>query len=307
MASHNPSKLRWYNVCRSFEFIVFNGERKGFMIPRVLTIAASDSSGAAGVQADLKTFEARQVYGMSALTAITAQDSTAVKAIHLLDADFVAQQITAVLADIGANAIKTGLLLRAEIINTVDATLHRLIPDLTNLIVDPVLVAGNGRRLVDDAAIEAYKASLFPHALIITPNLDEARILSEQPITTLEEIKTAARILHAMGPRYVLIKGGHLDEHTDAQMLDVLYDGNDFYEFRAERLPLYNARGTGCTLASCIAAEVAKGCTVPEAASTAKQYVTEALKAALDWKIGAGRATIFHSVGRAPLFTPESG
>lgn len=266
------------------------------MIPTVLTIAASDASGAAGMQADLKTFEARQVYGLSALTAITAQDSTGVKAIKLLDADFVAQQMAVLLADISPNAVKTGLLLRPEIIETVNANLTST---YTNLIVDPVLVAGDGRRLIDEAAIEAYRRYLFPRALIITPNLDEAAILTGRAVDSTAAMRDAAQTLHNTGPHYVLIKGGHLD--TD-EVLDLLYDGVNFYEFRAERLPVANARGTGCTFASCIAAEVAKGCDVPDAVSIAKQYVTAVLKAAANWHIGHGRGTLFHSTGRPPLF-----
>ncbi len=269
------------------------------MIPRVLSVAASDSSGAAGVQADLKTFEARQVYGLSALTAITAQDSTGVKAIKLLEPEFVAQQISAVLADIGADAIKTGLLLRAEIIEAVAGAVSRT----PSLIVDPVLVAGDGRRMVDDAAISAYKSHLFPRALLITPNLDEAEILSGNRVDTPESMRTAARRLADLGSHYVLVKGGHL--HDGAEMIDILYDADTgaFHEYRAERLQLHNARGTGCTFASCVAAEVAKGCDVPTAVGIAKQYVTTALKAAVDWRLGQGRGTIFHSVGRPPLFS----
>lgn len=265
--------------------------------PIALAIAASDSSGAAGVQADLKTFEARQVYGLSALTAITAQDSRGIQAVQILEPAFVAQQIRAVLNDIGAGAIKTGLLLRAPIIEAVYESLSgQDIP----LVVDPVLVAGDGRLLVDAATIEAYQTLLFPRATLITPNLDEARILTGLTVDSPETMRDAARKLVDGGACCVLVKGGHLPHNGD--IVDVLYDGKDFHEFRAERLPLANARGTGCTFASCVAAEIAKGKTVLSAVGIAKRYVTAALAAAADWQVGHGRGTMFHSVGRAPLF-----
>jgi hydroxymethylpyrimidine/phosphomethylpyrimidine kinase len=267
-------------------------------IPRVLAIAASDSSGAAGMQADLKTFEARQVYGLSALTAITAQDSMSISAVSVLPADLVAAQIRAVLDDGGADAVKTGLLFRAEIVCAVVESLKAgAAPD--TLVVDPVLVAGDGRRLVDDQTIAAYRTALFPRALLITPNLDEASILTGQPVDSPESMRAAAQRLHEMGPSYVLVKGGHLES---GDMLDVLYDGQTFQEYRAERLPVSNARGTGCTFAACIAAEVAKGRAVPAAVDIAKRYLTAALAAAADWHMGRGRGTLFHSLGRPPLF-----
>jgi hydroxymethylpyrimidine/phosphomethylpyrimidine kinase len=267
------------------------------VIPRVLSIAASDSSGAAGMQADLKTFEARQVYGMSALTAVTAQNSKRIGSMQVFDAEFVALQIGAVLADIGVDAIKTGLLLRREVVDAVWSSLQNVTP---NLIVDPVFVAGNGQRLVDDATVTAYTEKLFKIALIVTPNLDEARILTGIPVTDLGGMRETAGYIHDMGPKYVLVKGGHLG--WGDRSFDVLYDGETFTEFRAVRLPIRNARGAGCTFASCIAAEVAKGRTVLDAVGIAKRYVTVALTAAAGWKLGQGRNTLFHSTGRPPIF-----
>jgi len=268
------------------------------MVPRVLTVAASDSSGAAGLQADLKTFEARQVYGTCAVTALTAQDSERIHAFHTVPVEFVKQQIEAVLADIGADAIKTGLLLRKEIVQVVCEALSTR--QIANVVVDPVLVAGDGRRLVDDAGIAAYVKLLFPMASIITPNLIEAGILTKCEVNSPDAMREAACVLHSMGPRFVLVKGGHLDG-TDS-MLDILYDGSAFHEYRAERLPIQNARGTGCTFASCVAAEIAKGRDMISAVGIAKKYVTAALAAASDWHLGRGRGTIFHSTGRTPLF-----
>ncbi len=270
------------------------------MIPRVLSVAASDSSGAAGMQADLKTFEARQVYGLSAITAITAQDSKHISAVQVMDPDFVAQQIAVVLSDIGADAIKTGLLLRGDVVIATAKAIRKAKSGRDKLIVDPVLVAGDGRCLVDGNTIAAYVEHLFPRALLITPNLDEASMLTGFAVDSPDMMYEAARQLQEMGPRNVLIKGGHLPWSDRA--FDILYDGSEFHEFRAVRLPIHNARGTGCTFAACIAAEVAKGRDVPTATSIAKQYLTTVLTAAAGWKMGKGRATVFHSTGRPPLF-----
>lgn len=274
------------------------------MIPRVLTIAASDSSGAAGLQADLKTFEARQVYGMSAVTAITAQDSTHIEAVQILDATFVASQIKVVLADMGTDAVKTGLLFNASIVEAVSSSMTNSEAAVQALVVDPVLVAGDGRRLVSEETITAYKQRLFPHALLITPNIDEAEILTGLNVKDADSMCRAAQRLHLMGPRYVLIKGGHLDGTGD--ILDVLYDGSQFHEYHGPRLPIRNARGAGCTFASCVAAEVAKGHDIPVAVGIARRYVTEALRAASEWQLGQGRGTLFHGTGRAPLFEGEN-
>jgi hydroxymethylpyrimidine/phosphomethylpyrimidine kinase len=275
------------------------------LIPRVLTVAASDSSGAAGLQADLKTFEARQVFGLSAVTAITAQDSRHIEVVQVLDPALVAQQIAVVLDDIRVDTIKTGLLFHSEIIDAVleAITSARSAPD--RLVIDPVLVSGDGRSLVDDTTIEAYVTGLFPRALIITPNIDEAAILTGLQIDDPDAMAEAARMLHDMGPAFVLVKGGHLA--WGDKILDLLYDGSTFQEFRSVRLPGRNVRGAGCTFASCIAAEVAKGRDVPAAVSIAKQYLTTALTAAAGWKVGRGRGTIFHSTGRPPLYNePEA-
>ena len=260
--------------------------------PRVLTVAGSDSSGAAGAQADLKTYAARGVYGLSVLTLITAQNSTGIQAIQALPTEFIAQQLDSVLSDIGADVIKTGLLYRADVIRLVaeKAVQYRV----KTLIVDPVLVDGRGRTLVDAAAIDAYRTILFPRALIVTPNLDEAAILTGQPVSTLAELRDSAKAITTMGVRYALVKGGHA---PGDQVIDLLYDSqaNRFYEFAAARLPVWNARGTGCTFASTVAAEVAKGAEVPAAVEMAKQFVTEALQAAAGWSFGAGRGTVWHS------------
>lgn len=267
---------------------------------RALAIGASDSSGAAGIQADLKTFEARQVYGLCALTALTAQDSTRIHGLQVLEPGFVAAQIRVVLADAGADAIKTGMLLRRDVIEAVAANLAA---SDAPLVVDPVLVDGRGRALVDEEGIQAYRTLLFPRALLITPNLDEAGALTGYPVDSVHAMRGAARALYDMGPRYVLIKGGHLAE---GDMLDILFDGRDVVELPVERLPSANARGTGCTFAACITAEIARGHDVMSAVRIAQQYLAATLRGALEWQIGAGRGTLFHAVGCPPLFDEDN-
>lgn len=263
------------------------------MIPTVLTIAGSDSSGAAGAQADLKTFEAYGVYGMSALTLVTAQNSVGITALQILPVEFITAQIDTVMTDIGATAIKTGMLLKAEVIRAVTEKLVEY--TVTKAVIDPVLVAGDGRKLVDEEAESVYKESLFPRALIVTPNLVEAAILSGVRIARSGDMFTAAQVIHDLGPRFVLIKGGHLQDTPD-QITDILYDGTSFEEFSVPRLQqTVNPRGIGCTYASAIAAGIAHGHPVPDAVRAAQQYVVNALRAAADWELGKGRGTVFHA------------
>ncbi len=259
---------------------------------RVLAIAGSDSSGAAGVQADLKTYAARGVYGLSALTAVTAQNSMGIQSLQPLSPELIGAQIDSVLSDIGADVVKTGMLLKGEVITLVAEKMQHY--KVTNLIVDPVMVAGDGRRLLDSEADRAYIRDLFPQALIITPNLDEVALLTGRRIDAAGDMYIAAQILHDMGSRWVLVKGGHAA--TGDEIVDLLYDGREFYEFRAPRLPVWNARGTGCTFASTIAAEIAKGQDMPTAVHLAKEFVTAALSAAADWKMGNGRGTVWHNL-----------
>ncbi len=262
--------------------------------PTVLTIAGSDSSGAAGLQADLKTLEARGVYGLSALTLVTAQNSLGIQSMQALPLEMIGQQIDSVLTDIGADVVKTGLLLKADVIKLVAEKMVTY--NISALIVDPVMVDGLGRRLITPDADRAYIDLLFPRALIVTPNLDEARLLTQQSLSTAGDMYVAAHTIQAMGPRYVLIKGGHAPDTDD--VIDLLYDGVTFHEFRAPRIATWNARGTGCTFASAIAAEIAKGREMTVAVELAKHYVTEAIKSAAGWKLGAGRGTVNHAVGK---------
>lgn len=258
-------------------------------IPRVLTIGGSDSSGAAGIQSDLKTFEAQAVYGLSALTVITAQNSLGIQSSRVMEADFVAEQVRAV-AELGIGAVKTGLLLREEIVIAVSDVLRDL--DLP-LIVDPVLVAGNGRQLTDAATIDAYKALLFPQAWLITPNLYEAQLLTGRSIHDINSLREAAKALQ--GPaKAVLIKGDFIGGD---EALDVFYDGTTFHSLAAKRLPVENPRGAGDAYASAIAAQLAQGVDLLTAVKEAKRYVTAAIEAASKWHFGAGtRGVLFHGV-----------
>ncbi len=257
---------------------------------KVLSIAGSDSGGGAGIQADLKAFAARGVYGMSALTAITAQNTVGVQGVFELPAAFVAQQIDSVMSDIGADAWKTGMLSNAEIIQVVADRAQRY--GVERLVVDPVMVAKSGDPLLREEAQEALIHELVPLAFVITPNHHEAQVLTGLEISTVEDMRAAAVAIHEMGARYVVVKGGHLPATTDA--VDVLYDGQDFTEFSAPRIDTPNTHGTGCTFASAIAAELAKGHAVHEAVSMAKDYLTAALRAAVDLRIGRGHGPLNH-------------
>jgi len=259
-------------------------------IPRALTIAGSDSGGGAGIQADLKTFAALGVYGMSALTAITAQNTVGVLGVVELPASFVGLQIDAVLTDIGADAIKTGMLSNSEIIAVIAAKLQEYRVD--NLVVDPVMVAKSGDPLLRPEARQALIEQLIPMAKVLTPNLQEARVLSGLEIDSLAAMKEAARVIQRLGARNVVVKGGHLADSP--QSIDLLYDGHAFTEFAAPRLATPNTHGTGCTFASAIAAGLAKGQSVPEAVGAAKTYLNAVLQASADLHLGQGHGPLNH-------------
>jgi hydroxymethylpyrimidine/phosphomethylpyrimidine kinase len=257
---------------------------------RALTIAGSDSGGGAGIQADLKTFAARGVFGMSVLTALTAQNTVGVQGVFEVPPAFVAMQIDSIASDLGADAVKTGMLSNAPIIKTIAAKIreHHLSP----LVVDPVMVAKGGDPLLRDDARDMLVQELLPLATVVTPNLHEARALCGFEITNLDEMRRAAKAIHQMGPRNVVVKGGHLSAELEA--IDLLYDGNSFQEFRAPRLSTKNDHGTGCTFASAIAAELAKGHTVPDAVRIAKEYLTQILRASANLQIGHGHGPMNH-------------
>ena len=251
--------------------------------PRVLTIAGSDSGGGAGIQADLKTICCLGGYGMSAITALTAQNTVGVECVFAVPADFVARQIRVCAEDIGVDAAKTGMLLNAEIVNAVAEALAT-VPGL-RLVVDPVMVAKSGDRLLAPEAEEALAQRLLPLAELVTPNTPEAAALAGFPVESGRDLRRAAEAIHARGPRNVLIKGGHLEGDAST---DLLYDGERFLEFKAERLATRNTHGTGCTISAALATELAFGRTVPEAVARAKRFITEAIRHGLDLGRGHG-------------------
>ena len=255
--------------------------------PTAMTIAGSDSGGGAGIQADLKTFAALGVYGTSALTAVTAQNTLGVTAIHEVPTDVIAAQMDAILSDIGADAVKTGMLSSSDIIETVAKELQR--HSIAQLVVDPVMVAKGGDRLLQEDAVESLKTRLLPLATVVTPNLPEAEVLTGITIRNTKDVRNAARAIVSMGAKSVVVKGGHL---AGKEALDIFYDGIGFREFSAPRIDTKNTHGTGCTFATAIAAGLAKGSPLVEAVAQAKTYVTEAIRASLD--IGSGHGPLDH-------------
>ncbi len=254
--------------------------------PTVMTIAGSDSGGGAGIQADLKTFSALGVFGTSALTAITAQNTLGVTAVHEVPTAVISAQIDAVITDIGADAVKTGMLSSSAIVETVSDSIRR--HGIANLVVDPVMVAKSGDRLLREEAIAAICDSLFPLAAVVTPNIPEAEDLTGLTIRTDDDVRQAAMSIIAMGARTVVIKGGH----RDGPPTDVFYDGARFREFTTERIPSTNTHGTGCTFASAVAAGLAHGLEPPDAVGQAKEYVTAAIRAS--YPIGQGHGPLHH-------------
>ncbi|GHU17911.1 hydroxymethylpyrimidine/phosphomethylpyrimidine kinase [Spirochaetia bacterium] len=258
---------------------------------RVLTIAGSDSGGGAGIQADLKTFSALGCYGMSVITALTAQNTHAVTGIFPVSAEFVSAQIDAVMSDIGADAVKIGMLHSAELIAAVAESLKR--HGVKKIVVDPVMVSKSGDHLLQAEAVDALKTLLLPLATILTPNLPEASVLLGRNVEKISDMEAAARDLAALGPRAVLLKGGHLE---GKQSSDLLYqaDAPATLTLEAERIDTPNSHGTGCTLSSAIAAGLARGLNVEEAVRQGKAYISGALKAGAEYQIGHGHGPVHH-------------
>lgn len=250
-------------------------------VKTALTIAGSDSIGGAGIQADLKTFSCLRVYGMSVITALTAQNTTSVSRVMAVPPDFVQHQLDAVLADILPDALKTGMLLSAAIIEAVASKIRE--HGLTKVVVDPVMFATSGAELLHRDAIHVLRRVLLPLALVITPNVNEAQTLTGKQIRTIDDMEEAALQVHGMGARYVLIKGGHMQ----GDATDVLFDGKEFSHIRADRIPARDSHGTGCVLSAAITAHLALGQSVREAVELGKQFVTEAIKNGL--RIGKGQ------------------
>lgn len=255
-------------------------------LKRALTIAGSDSGAGAGIQADLKAFAARGVYGTSVIAAITAQNTLRVTGVLELPLEMIGAQIDAVLSDIGADAAKTGMLSSAPIIELVSEKVREW--GIERLVVDPVMVAKGGDSLLREDAVSALMERLLPLALVLTPNLPEVEVLVGHRVRSRAEMELAAREIAALGVRHVVIKGGH----SEGAPLDLLFDGRDFTEYPAKRIESRNTHGTGCTFSAAIAAELAKGLSVPDAVGEAKQYITEAIRQAPD--IGAGHGPLNH-------------
>jgi hydroxymethylpyrimidine/phosphomethylpyrimidine kinase len=258
--------------------------------PVALTIAGSDSSGGAGIQADLKTFAALGVYGASAITALTAQNTTEVAGIHVVPPDFVAAQIEAVFSDLDVGAVKIGMVGQAAIIAAVARSLKRRSPQ--HVVVDPVMIASSGGRLLPDDAVEALRSQLIPLASVLTPNLPEAAALLDEAVAENEAaIQDQGRRLLALGCRAVLIKGGHAQ---GAESIDYLIDAESCVALAAPRVATQNTHGTGCSLSSAIAAGLAKAEDLPTAVRHAKDFVSAAIAQAQQFTVGRGHGPIHH-------------
>lgn len=260
---------------------------------RVLTIAGSDSGGGAGIQADLKTFSSLGCFGMSVITALTAQNTVGVRAIHTVSCDFIAAQLDAVFEDIGVDAVKIGMLHSPEVIQTVAKGLKKF--QVKNIVLDPVMIAKSGDRLLQEESIDALKRELLPLATLVTPNLPEASVLLGRPIEMKEHMEEASFDLLKMGPKAVLMKGGHL---TTAESSDFLFtpDEKDHQKtwYYQARIETPNTHGTGCTFSSAIASHLAKGLSVHASVTSAKKYLSAALETGAKYKIGNGHGPVHH-------------
>ncbi len=260
-------------------------------VARAMTIAGSDSGGGAGIQADLKTFGALGVFGTSAITTITAQNTMAVTDLMETPVPLIEAQIDAIMSDIGTDAVKTGMLSSSDIIRAVAARLE--FHNLAVAVIDPVMVATSGNPLLREDAVEDMRSVLVPMAYVLTPNSREAQTLTGIDINTVDDARAAARMLvEELGARNAVVKGGHLE----GPATDVLYDGSDFTTFTSERIDTTSTHGTGCTLASAIAAGLAKGLDVPTAVWQAKDYVTAAIRASFPVGHGHGPLNHFHQL-----------
>lgn len=256
----------------------------------VLTIAGSDSCGGAGIQADLKTFSAQGTYGMSVITAVTVQNTQGVFGCQDIDPEIIKGQIDAIFTDIEVSAVKIGMVSRIETIHAIAEKLEQYQP--RNIVLDPVMISKSGFDLMQPEAKDTLIRRLLPLAYLITPNLPEAEVITGRKIETLAEMEEAAKAIYAMGPKNVLIKGGHLE----GEATDLLYDGKQFLTLQSERIHTKNTHGTGCTLSSCIAANLARGKSVEEAVRIAKDYITIAIAHALDIGKGVGPTNHFYEL-----------
>jgi hydroxymethylpyrimidine/phosphomethylpyrimidine kinase len=260
-------------------------------LKRVLTIAGSDSGGGAGIQADIKSISANGCFAASAITAITAQNTLGVNAVEGLSIDIIEGQIEAVLSDIGADSVKIGMLHSSEVVHSVARMLRKY--RITNVVLDPVMVSTSGHKLIEDSAIEVLKSELMPMARVITPNIPEAEILLGEALSKQGDLPDAARRLAEMYGVSVLLKAGHL---VDDELIDIFYnrETHETVELSARRIDTRNTHGTGCTLSSAFAAQLAKGLSLTEAARTAKQYINQAIIHGANQNIGHGHGPVNH-------------
>jgi hydroxymethylpyrimidine/phosphomethylpyrimidine kinase len=269
--------------------------------PRVLSIAGSDSGGGAGIQADLKTFAALGCFGMTAITALTAQNTCGVRSIHGVPPDMLRDQIDAVLEDIGVDAVKVGMLHSPEIVRTVAQAIDR--HQMQRVVFDPVMVATSGAKLIDDPAIAVLVAEMFPRVMLITPNLDEAALLVGRPLNSPQDMALAAAELIGRGARAVLLKGGHLAGDMVMDLLQQL--GAEPLWMQAPRIDTANTHGTGCTLSSAIAAHLALGVSLPDAVRKAREFVRQALQAGAAVKTGQCSGPLNHGFAPLPMHLKE--
>lgn len=258
------------------------------IVPRALTIAGSDSGGGAGIQADLKTFTALKVFGMCAITSVTAQDTATVFGISDLSAEFVGLQIDAVVRDIGVDSVKVGMLSNREISEMVAQKITEY--NLKNVVLDPVMVTSGGDPLLKEGARDRLIKSLFPLSTIVTPNIIEAETITGFNISSVDGMKKAAEKIKTLGPENVVLKGGHLEQSSYS--IDILFDGDTFYDFKVPRIRTKNTHGTGCTYSSAICAGLAKGHSVLDSVKEAKDYVTLAIQNSFD--LGKGHGPLNH-------------
>ncbi len=258
------------------------------VIARALTIAGSDSGGGAGIQADLKTFQELEVFGMSAITAITAQNTLGVYGVQEISPDLVTKQIDAVITDLGVHAVKTGMISNVDIMQIIANKINDY--QITNLVIDPVMISKSGHSLLDEEARIAIKEYLIPLAMVVTPNLPEAEVLLGKPIRTMSDRQEAARFFIELGAKHVVIKGGHADDPSNAD--DLLYDGQTFTSLPSPRFQTAHTHGTGCTFSAAITAFLAKGYPVLQAVEQAKQFITLAIKHTLG--LGSGHGPTNH-------------
>ncbi len=258
---------------------------------RVLTIAGSDSGGGAGIQADIKAISALGCYAASAITAVTVQNTLGVEGVHPIPLDILEGQISAVLSDVGADAIKIGMMHSSEVIEVVCHQVDRF--GVRNVVVDPVMVSTSGHRLIEQSAVEALKAHLLPRARVITPNIPEAEIILGEKITSQRDLPQMARRLSLEGRVSVLLKAGHL---TEDRLTDIFYNAEEdqIVELTSQRLSTPNTHGTGCTLSSAFAAMLARGLGLNDAAAAAKEYINSAIISGARFEIGAGHGPVDH-------------